>query len=174
VPADRHLDRGFLAGPAWVRAVAVEPGREQFGWLPVALDERGPDVPPEYRGPVVAAAGVAAGQVPAVLPEPAPQARPCPACHDPGGHWRGRDRASGRCWQGIPGKWGRRPVSWPAPGRSPGQAVLMARGDGQSVSGGVDDEPEGVPGPLRADPAGGDVLPTTSRYHCLPRSDAYG
>jgi hypothetical protein len=73
IAADRHLDRGFLAGPAWVRAVAVEPGREQFRWPPVALDERGPCVPPEYRGPVVAAAGVASGQVPAVLPEPTPQ-----------------------------------------------------------------------------------------------------
>ena len=73
IAADRHLDRGFLAGPAWVRAVAVEPGREQFRWPLVVLDERGPCVPPEYRGPVAAAAGVAAGQVPAVLPEPVPQ-----------------------------------------------------------------------------------------------------
>ena len=73
VAADGHLERGFLVGPAGVGAVAVEPGCEQSGWLPVAVDERGPDVPPEYRGPVVAAAGVAAGQVAAVLPEPAPQ-----------------------------------------------------------------------------------------------------
>ena len=42
-------------------------------WLPVAVDERRPDVPPEYRCPVVAAAGIAAVQVPAVLPEPVPQ-----------------------------------------------------------------------------------------------------
>jgi hypothetical protein len=62
-----------VAGPARVRAVTVEPGREQSRWLPVAVDERRPDVPPEYRGPVVAAAGIAAAQVPAVLPEPIPQ-----------------------------------------------------------------------------------------------------
>src|SRR5580692_559874 len=57
VPADRHLDRCFLVGPACVGAVAVEPGCEQSGWLPVALYERGPDMPPEDRGAVVAAAG---------------------------------------------------------------------------------------------------------------------
>ena len=53
--------------------MAVEPGCEQSRWLPVAVDERRPDVPPEYRGPVVAAAGIAAAQVAAVLPEPVPQ-----------------------------------------------------------------------------------------------------
>ena len=73
VAADGHFESGFLAGPARVRAVAVEPGCEQSRWLPVAVDERRPDVPPEYRGPVVAAAGIAAAQVPAVLPEPVPQ-----------------------------------------------------------------------------------------------------
>jgi hypothetical protein len=53
--------------------MAVEPGCEQSRWLPVAVDERRPDVPPEYRGPVVAAAGIAAAQVATVLPEPVPQ-----------------------------------------------------------------------------------------------------
>jgi hypothetical protein len=65
--------RGFLARPAPVRAVAVRPGCEQSRWLPVAVDERGPDVPPEDRGPVVADAGIAAAHVPAVLPEPVSQ-----------------------------------------------------------------------------------------------------
>jgi len=73
VAADGHFESGFLAGPARVRAMAVEPGCEQSRWLPVAVDERRPDVPPEYRGPVVAAAGIAAAQVAAVLPEPVPQ-----------------------------------------------------------------------------------------------------
>lgn len=71
IPTDAPLDSGFLAGPARVRAVAVEPGCEQCRRVPVAVDECGPDMPPEYRGPVVAAAGVAVGQVAAVLPEPA-------------------------------------------------------------------------------------------------------
>ena len=62
----------WLAQPG-LRTVAVKPGREQSGWLPVALDERGPHMPTEDRGAVVAATGVAAGQVPAVLPEPVPQ-----------------------------------------------------------------------------------------------------
>ena len=51
----------FLACPARVRTVAVKPGRHQSGWLPVALDERGPHMPTENRGAVVAATGVAAG-----------------------------------------------------------------------------------------------------------------
>jgi len=73
VAADGHFKSGFLVGPARVRAVAVEPGCEQSRWLPVAVNERRPDMPPEYRGPVVAAAGIAAACVPAVLPEPVPQ-----------------------------------------------------------------------------------------------------
>jgi hypothetical protein len=73
VSADGHFESGFLAGPARVRAVAVEPGCEQSRWPRVAVDERRSDVPPEDRGPVVAAAGIAAAQVPAVLPEPVPQ-----------------------------------------------------------------------------------------------------
>lgn len=73
IAADGYFDGGFLAGPAWVRAVAIEPGCEQSRWLPVAADERCPDVPPEDRGAVVATTGIAAGQAPAVLAEPVPQ-----------------------------------------------------------------------------------------------------
>jgi hypothetical protein len=73
VAADGHFESGFLAAAARVRAMVVEPGCEQSRWLPVAVDERRPDVLPEYRGPVVAAAGIAAARVATMLPEPVPQ-----------------------------------------------------------------------------------------------------
>ena len=47
---------------------AISPGGCPSRWMSAA-----PDMPPEDRGAVVAATGVAAGQVPAVLPEPVPQ-----------------------------------------------------------------------------------------------------
>ena len=73
--ADGAFDAGFLAGTLTGRAVAVQPGREQVAGQVVAADEGGAHVPAEYGGPVVASAGVAAGQLPAVLPQPSPQRR---------------------------------------------------------------------------------------------------
>jgi hypothetical protein len=73
VVADLAFDAGFLAGALAGRAAAVKPGCEQVVRQAVAADEGGAHVPAEYRRAVVTAARVAAGQLPAVLPEPAPQ-----------------------------------------------------------------------------------------------------
>ena len=75
VAADGAFDAGFLAGTLTGRAVAVKPGREQVAGQVVAADESRAHVPAEYGGPVVAAAGVAAGQLPAVLLQPSQQRR---------------------------------------------------------------------------------------------------
>jgi hypothetical protein len=55
------------------RPVAVKPGSEQVIRQGVAADEGGAHMPAEHRRAVVTAARIAASQVPAVLPEPAPQ-----------------------------------------------------------------------------------------------------
>ena len=73
VAADLAFDVGFLAGALAGRAVAVKPGGEQVIWQAVAADEGCADMPTEHRCTMVAAARVAAGQLPAMLPEPTPQ-----------------------------------------------------------------------------------------------------
>jgi hypothetical protein len=77
VAADLAFDVGFLAGALAGRPAPVKPGGEQVVpqvVLPVvAEDEGGTDMPAEYRRAVVTAARVAAVQLPAVLPESAPQ-----------------------------------------------------------------------------------------------------
>ena len=71
--ADHAFDAGLLAGALAARPVAVKPGGEQVFRQAVAADKGGADAPAEHRRAVIAAARVAAGQVPAVLPESAPQ-----------------------------------------------------------------------------------------------------
>ena len=73
VAAGLAFDAGFLAGALAGRPAAVKPGGEHVIRQAVAADEGSADVPAEHRRAVVAAARVAAGQVAAVLPEPAPQ-----------------------------------------------------------------------------------------------------
>ncbi|MGO9295203.1 MAG: hypothetical protein ACLP52_15240, partial [Streptosporangiaceae bacterium] len=71
--ADGPLDPGLLHRPARSWPVTVEAGIEQLAGQALAPDDRGSDIPAEYRRAVVAAAGMTAAQVPAMLPEPPPQ-----------------------------------------------------------------------------------------------------
>lgn len=76
VAADCLLNVGFLRREARPGPMPVQPGVQQLAPALVPANEGGADVAAEDRGAVVAAARVAACEVPAVLAQAPPQGGP--------------------------------------------------------------------------------------------------